>query len=353
MTFPEHPVAISPAAAGAERPRILAVLSAEEHRLFLDPVAAELARLPADLARLDTAELTGTSWPHRLIRHAPQVLVTAWSTPPLPPAWLQATDCPLRYVCHLTGSVRRLVPRFFLERGGAVTNWGTLAAAAVAEHALLLGLAALRNLPAWRPYLERPPLQRSVDDLATRSLFRRRVGLHGFGAIARELVPLLAPFHPVIAAYSPGVPAAEMTALGVQPCASLPELFAHSEVLFGCEALTPATEGCVTAAVLAALPDGAVFVNVGRGRIADEAALLREAAGGRIRVAVDVAAHEPVTTGSPWLDAGPALISPHIGGPTHDMYPEIGHHALRNLRRHLAGEALNARVTVAAYDRST
>lgn len=351
MPSPQNPASAPPAA--DSRTRILVAVSAEERHLFVDPIAPELARLPAAVSTLDTAGLTETAWQHRLASHDPHVLLTAWSTPRLPLAWLRAPECSLRYICHLTGSVRGLVPRAFLETGGTVTNWGTLAAAAVAEHALLLGLAALRNLPAWRPYLLRPPLQRSVDDLATRSLFRRRVGLHGFGAIARELVPLLAPFQTAVAAYSPGVPAGEMTARGVRPCASLPELFAHSEVLFGCEALTPATEGCVTAAVLAALPDGAVFVNVGRGRIADEAALLREAASGRIRVAVDVATHEPVTAGSPWLDAEKALLSPHVGGPTHDMYPEIGRHALQNLRCHLAGEPVRARVSLEAYDRST
>ena len=321
--------------------------------MFLRTVETDLGQLPADVEWLDTAELTEASWHQQLVSRAPHVLLTAWSAPPLPPAWLQTPGCSLRYVCHLTGSVRRLVPRFFLEQGGLVSNWGTLAAATVAEHALLLGLAALRNLPAWRPHLLRPPAERSVDDLATRSLFRRRVGLHGFGAIARELVPLLEPFHPSIAAYSPGVPPAEMTARGVQPCASLSELFARSDVLFGCEALTPATEGCVTAAVLAALPDGAVFVNVGRGRIADEAALLREATSGRIRVAVDVTSHEPIATDSPWIDADMALVSPHIGGPTQDMYPEIGHHALQNLRNYLAGNPPRARVMIEAYDRST
>lgn len=345
--------AVSHPVAPATRTRILGVLSAEERRLFLRTLAVEFDPLPAEIEWLDPVELNATSWHQHLVHHAPHVLLTAWSTPPLPLAWLQAPDCSLRYVCHLTGSVRRLVPRYFLEQGGLVSNWGTLAAATVAEHALLLGLAALRNLPAWRPHLLRPPAQRSVDDLATRSLFRRRVGLHGFGAIARELVSLLGPFHPTIAAYSPGVPAAEMTARGVQPCASLSELFARSDVLFGCEALTPATEGCVNAAVLAALPDGAVFVNVGRGRIADEAALLREATSGRIRVAVDVTSHEPIATDSPWLDAEMALVSPHIGGPTLDMYPEIGQHALQNIRNYLAGTPPRAHVTIEAYDRST
>lgn len=335
------------------RNRIVCALTAEEHKLFIGASASEFDQLQAEVVWLNESELVSDHWGERLRALAPNVLVTAWGAPTLPIDWLQEPDCSLRYLCHITGSVRRLVSRVFLEKGGLVTNWGTEAAAPVAEHALLLGLAALRSLPAWRPYLYQPPADRSFESLATRSLFRRRVGLHGFGAVARELVSLLQPFRPVLAAYSAGVPRPLMKEYGVEPCDSLTELFARSEVLFDCEALNAVTEGSVSAAVLASLPDGAVFVNVGRGRIADEGALLSEARSGRIRVAVDVTAHEPVTAGSPWLQAETALVSPHIGGPTLDLYPEFGRNALRNLRRFLAGETLTALVTPESYDRST
>ena len=106
--------------------------------------------------------------------------------------------------------------------------------------------------------------------------------------VARALVPLLRPFGVTIAAYSAGVPAALMQQAGITPAESLHALFADSEVLFECEALTPATQGCVTAELLGALPDDAVFVNVGRGQVVEEAALVHEARSGRLRLALDV-----------------------------------------------------------------
>jgi Phosphoglycerate dehydrogenase and related dehydrogenases len=334
-------------------PRLVIALTEEERTLFFGSTAAGFSPLPAEVVWLRESDLTESGWRERLQALAPSVLVTAWQTPPLPSDWLQSPDCPLRYVCHVTGSVRRLVPRVFLERGGWVSNWGTLAAATVAEHALLLGLASLRNLVAWRAFMQQRPKTRPAARLGTRSLFGRRVGLHGFGAIARELVALLRPFRASVAAYSAGVPPAVMQDLGVEPCTSLETLFARSDIVFGCEALMPSTIGSVTASALAALPDGAVFVNVGRGRIADEDALLREAKSGRIRVAVDVVSHEPIDASSPWLDTANALVSPHIGGPTLDMYPEFGRHALDNLQRYFAGQTLAAVVTCESYDRST
>jgi phosphoglycerate dehydrogenase-like enzyme len=247
-----------------------------------------------------------------------------------------------------------LVPRAFLERGGIVTNWGEIPSGAVAEQALLLALAALRNLSKWPAVIQqREEAGSHIERLHTRTLFGRSVGLHGFGRVARALVALLRPFGVTLHAYSAGVPDAMMRAAGVTPCSSIEHLCARSEVLFECEALTPATTGSITAKALAALPDGAVFVNVGRGRLVDEAALLREAAAGRIRAALDVVASEPLVPNSAFCGVGDAVLSPHIAGPTFDQYPQIGDYAVRNIARYLAGDAPESVVTLEEYDRAT
>jgi phosphoglycerate dehydrogenase-like enzyme len=247
-----------------------------------------------------------------------------------------------------------LVPRPFIERGGVVTNWGELPSGAVAEQALLLALAALRNLSNWSAVIQRGEEAGShIEQLNTRTLFGRAVGLHGFGRVARALVPLLRPFGVTLHAYSVGVPDAMIRAAGVTPCASMEQLCARSDVLFACEALTPLTTGSITARALAALPDGAVFVNVGRGGLVDEPALLRETTAGRIRAALDVVVSEPLVPDSAFLRVHDAVLSPHIAGPTFDQYPRIGEHALHNLRRYLAGDQPESIVTLEEYDRAT
>lgn len=278
----------------------------------------------------------------------PEVVVTSWQTPPLPAAWLQSGDCRLRYVCHLGGSVRRQVPREFLEQDGLVTNWGEVATVAVAEHALLLALAALRQLDQWRP-----AIAAGKRDFGTRLLSGRKVGVHGFGRIARKLVQLLQPFGVEVAAFSTGVPQAMFAEAGVEPAASIEALLERSEVFFECEALTPATTGLLTAERLARLPTGAVFVNVGRGRVVDDTALAQEARAGRLRVAVDVLAKEPVNEDSTLCRIPGVIVSPHIGGPVTEDYLTIGRDARENLRRYLAGEPVSNRVDLTAYDRST
>lgn len=292
-------------------------------------------------------------WEKALHEFQPEVLVTCWSTPPLPRAWAGAADGALKYVCHVTGSVRKLVPREFMARGGRVTNWGGLAGREVAEHALLLAMAALRRMPEWRTYRGVAFGPSATVRLGTSTLYGRRVGIHGFGNVARSLVELLKPFGVEILAYSDGVPDEFVTSFGVRPCASLEEIFSQSEVLFECEALTPKSQQSVTGEMLSRLADGAVFVNVGRAEVVNEEALVHEAASGRLQVAVDVTVHEPPTPDNPLARLANTIVSPHIAGPTWETFPLCGDMALRNVESYLRGESLAGEMSLDAYDRST
>jgi phosphoglycerate dehydrogenase-like enzyme len=333
-------------------PHLVVALTGRERELFLGSSHTPPLKGLGRSSLTDDAQLSPDAWEECLRAARPNILLTGWNTPALPARWLAAPDCPLRYVCHAMGSVRNLVPRSFIERGGLVTNWGGFAGQFAAEHALLLALAALRNLNAWRPFIAQPPDRRDPVSLGTRSLFGRQVGLHGFGSIALALVPLLAPFGCTVRVFSAGVPDAVVRREGLEPCASLAELFRRSEILFECEALTAATQGSVSAEMLAALPDGAVFVNVGRGLVVDEAALVREAASGRISAAVDVTRDRMTETAELFHLPG-AILSPHIAGPSHDQYRRCGELALQNIERFLHGLPPVSRVTLDIYDRST
>ncbi|HEY0945087.1 MAG TPA: hydroxyacid dehydrogenase [Opitutaceae bacterium] len=345
--------ALRASASPAITERVLFALNEHECATFF-PGTPPATLAGAEIRWRPAGALTPAAWLALLEEFQPTVLVSCWSTPSLPPSFATA-DSPLRYVCHLVGSARNLVPRGFLERGGLLTNWGPLAGGTVAEHALLLALAALRRQPAWRAVINQPvtPWVSGTDRLQTRTLIGRRVGIHGFGHVARSLVRLLQPFDVEVAAYSAGVPSAFMQELGVRPCASLRELAAGAEVFFECEALNPQTTASVDGTVLAALPDGALFVNVGRGRVVDEAALLREAESGRIHVALDVVTEEPLVPESRAAGLPDVVLSPHIAGPTWDRFPDCGRLALANLGRYLRGEPLEALITPEIYDRAT
>ncbi|XHR28379.1 MAG: hydroxyacid dehydrogenase [Chthoniobacteraceae bacterium] len=294
-------------------------------------------------------------WRTLLAEIRPTVCVSCWRTPKVPYDLVASGLVPLRYICNTSGSVRHVVPREFIANGGWVTNWGSSVGYAVAEHALMLILAALRNLSQWTLALNGNIGGRWGNGMkmGTHLLRGRRVGLHGFGNIARELVRLLQPFGVVCSAYSEGVPADFMRRHGVEPCASLEALFSSNDVLAECEALTPQNRGIINEAVLKLIPEGGVFVNVARGALVDQEALERVSRERCIRVASDVFLEEPVPEDSPLRQNLNVLISPHVGGPTVDCYPRCGEFALNNISRYLDGKPLEGMITMDIFDRST
>lgn len=332
---------------------LVAVSKRERTQFQIDAAFTDIGDTGAKLHVCEVDERT--EWSALLGRLRPEVLVAAWATPALPAGFFEARDCPLNYVCFLTGSVRRLVPRAFIERGGIVTNWGDAVARQVAEHALLLLLAALRRLPEWRPHLERAMESQKTHafSLATRTLHGRTVTVHGFGQIAREFIRLVAPFNVTVRAFSEGVPVEYMRRHGAEPVATLAALFDGAEILVECEALNPRTEQSVNAALLDRLAPGAIFVNVGRGAVVDEAALIERAARGDLQLALDVYASEPPPKGWAMLEVPGAVLAPHIGGPTLDCLPALGARAAENVRRYLVGEPPNQPITADVYDRAT
>jgi phosphoglycerate dehydrogenase-like enzyme len=305
---------------------------------------------------LEVSRPNPRNWREILLEKKPEVLVTCWETPEIPTDLILSGQLPLKYICHLTGSVKGYVSRELIGSGLLVSNWGSAISHTIAEHALLLALGALRSMPLWRDHMEEHTTEGSARwSIPARSLHGRKVGVHGFGAIARHLISLLKPFGVSISAYSAGVPAEMFAERGVRRCESLEELVTGIDVMFECEAWTPQTEGVVDARILGMLPQDAVFINVGRGALVDEDALGRLAAEGKIIVGLDVFKKEPLPEDSVLRTVPTALLSPHIAGPTPDAFPLCGKQAMENIRHYLLGqpEKIVGRVTLEIYDRTT
>ena len=101
----------------------------------------------------------------------------------------------------------------------------------------------------------------------------------------------------------------------------LPELLPHHDVVVVIVPLSAATTGLVDRDFLAAMPDGALLVNVARGKVVDTDALVEATATGRIMAALDVTDPEPLPDDHPlWRSPG-VLVSPHVGGDTSAFAP--------------------------------
>ncbi len=312
----------------------------------------EPAKLPPmDHSWLALSSLSRDEWADALLTIKPTVLVTGWQARAIPEAFSRSKDFSLKYVCHLMGEVRSFIPRQFIEQGLLVSNWGTAISHTIAEHAILLALGALRCLPAWESHMSSQWSDRK--DLPTRSLRGRRVGVHGFGAIGREVLGMLKGFGVHCGVYSHGVPAGLIEATGARPFFSLEEMFAWCDIVIECEALSPTNFQSVTESALKKLRPDTIFVNVGRGKIVDEEALARVARQQGIRLALDVFHTEPLPPDAEIRKVPHAIFSPHIAGPTQDAFPLLWHHAVSNLHKYFLGEEVDGKVTLDVFDRST
>lgn len=331
---------------------IVALSDGEIADFFPGTLWKELEALLPGYRRLRMPLARPEDWA-RLWRESPaEILISAWQTPSLNSV-VQPPDLKsLRYVCHLAGSVRRLVPRELIERGLIVTNWGGAISPTVAECALMLILMALRRASYWAVAMHRDGAWKN-GNTCTQSLLGRRVGLHGLGSIGQCLVPMLRPFTDRIQAYSPSVPDSVFANLGLRRIGSLEQLFTESDVVVELAAATPKNYHIVQEHHLRLIPEGGVFVNVGRGCVVDEEGLIRVAREGRLQIALDVFEKEPLPADSPLRGLPNVTLLPHLGGPTRDRRRDSGELALRNLRAFLRGEPLEAMVTLEVYDRSS
>jgi phosphoglycerate dehydrogenase-like enzyme len=228
------------------------------------------------------------------------------------------------------------------RRGIAVCNMPGTNTQAVAEMTLLLILATLRRLAqldrltrAGKGWKLDPELS---DDLG--ELSGRTVGLVGFGAVARRLVPMLQAVGAKVV-YTSRKPAADCPI----PFLPLAELLSVVDVLSLHLPLTPETTGIIDADAFATMKRGAVLINTARGPLVDEAALFEALMGGRLRGAgLDVFAREPVSTDHPLLDLPSVVVTPHLAWLTTETLERSLSIITENCRRLCTGEPLLHRV---------
>jgi len=185
------------------------------------------------------------------------------------------------------------------------------------------------------------------------SLFGRRVGLHGLGAISRELVRLLEPFDVQLSAFSPSVPDETYEKLNVRRCDSLEDLFSTADVLVELAPGKPSNHHIVGDKLLELLPENAVFVNLGRGMVVDEEALARVSQERGLHIGLDVYQNEPLPVDSPLRGLDNITLLPHLGGPTPDRRRDCGELAIQNLENYLSNNPLINLIDLNIYDRAT
>jgi D-3-phosphoglycerate dehydrogenase / 2-oxoglutarate reductase len=234
----------------------------------------------------------------------------------------------------------------------AATRWGIpvisaagLAATAVAEFALGLIISLTRHIDAADRALH-------ADGWASRQTYAqpdrrlgreargKTVGVVGLGMIGSELARMTgAALGCRVIGFDPNVSAADLDGTGIEKAEDLAELAAAADFVVLHVPLVEATRHLVDADFLAAMKPTAYLLNVSRGGVVDEDALVAALREGEIGGgALDVFEDEPLAADSPLLGFDNLILTPHIAGVTHEWNEQRSRAFAERIARTLRGE---------------
>ena len=227
------------------------------------------------------------------------------------------------------------------RRGIRLASAAGVNARAVAEHAMALILALARRLPEARDNQHRRVWRQMIGDLARREdeLGGKTLLVVGLGQIGGRLARLAKAFDMRVVACRRNPAAGPGPADAVHATAAFKALLPEADFVALCCPLTPETENLVDGAALAAMKPSAYLVNVARGRVVDETALV--AALGEHRIAgagIDVTIEEPLAPSSPLWAMEHVLVTPHTAGETRRYEDNVIDILRDNLARQWRGE---------------
>ena len=222
------------------------------------------------------------------------------------------------------------------QRGIAVCPASGANDVSVAEYVVTAALMLLRG--AWLASAQVAAGDWPRMALIGREASGRRLGLIGFGAIARQTADRAAALDMSVAAFDPYVPAADLSRAGVDPL-DLDALLHTSDVISLHVPLTAETRHLIDADALARMKPGAVLINAARGGIVDEAALAVALTDGSLAgAALDVFETEPLDAraGARFRHVPNLILTPHIAGVTDEANLRVSRVTAANVLRHLA-----------------
>lgn len=205
----------------------------------------------------------------------------------------------------------------------------------VAEYVITAALMLLRR--AWFATARVAAGEWPRTESMGRELAGKRLGLVGYGAIARVTGRMARDLGMTIAAYDPLLPEDHSAWAGALRQA-LPELLSTSDVVSLHVPLTDATRNMLDAKALAGMKPGAILINAARGGVVDEAALCAALRAGQLGgAALDVFAREPVdaTSGAQFAGVPNLILTPHIAGVTEESNVRVSAVTAGAVARHL------------------
>jgi phosphoglycerate dehydrogenase-like enzyme len=225
-----------------------------------------------------------------------------------------------------------------------VTSARGIRARAIAEHVMGVTLALARVLPlVLRRQAEHAwALEEIESSGSVRTLRSRAMAIVGLGAIGLEVARLASAFGMRVSAIRRRIELEAPASVDeVLPPDKLHELLGRSDVVVLSAPLTTETTRLIDRVALDRIKRGALLINVGRGKLVDDDAVVAALREGRLGgAALDVFTREPLDDASPYWDLPNVIVTPHIAGAMEDYWTPLVKLFAENLRRFERGESL-------------
>ena len=248
----------------------------------------------------------------------------------------------LKFVQSISSGMDQYSKELLGAKGIRLASAAGVNARAVAEHALALILAVYRRLPEARDNQHKKVWRGMLGDLTQREdeLGGKTMLIVGMGRIGSHLAKLAKAFDMKVVGIRRDPKAGTNGADEIHGMADVVKLVPQADIVALTCALTPETTGLMSAAAFAAMKPSSVFVNVARGKVADETALIKTMEGNKIwAAALDVTAEEPLPAASPLWTMPNVFITPHTAGETRAYEDNVIDILIENLDRLWRGEA--------------
>ncbi|MCS7206501.1 MAG: phosphoglycerate dehydrogenase [Dehalococcoidia bacterium] len=222
------------------------------------------------------------------------------------------------------------------RRGVAVVNAPTGNIIAAAEHTIALLLAVARRIPQAHASLQRGEWKRS--QFIGTQVRDKTLGIIGLGRVGSQVAQRARGLQMRLLAYDPFVSADFAQRLGVT-LVPLERLLQEADFVTIHAPLTPATRHLIGTGQLALMKPGAYLINVARGDLVDEEALLRSLNEGRLAgAALDVFSQEPPPADHPLLRHPRVVVTPHLGASTEEAQAEVAQEVAEQVLAVLRGQ---------------
>ena len=226
------------------------------------------------------------------------------------------------------------------ERGIAVCNIPDYCVDEVADHTLAFILAFTRQVVPNALDMRAGKWGLATPVSAMAALKHLTIGIVGFGRIGREVVARLLAFKARVLVFDPVVPAAEVEKSGALAAASFEQLLAESDVVSPHCPSTPKTKQLFNAGAFAKMKAGSIFINVGRGDLADSAAVTAALQSGHLGgAALDVFDPEPIPADHPIRTMPNVILASHIASASPPAVKTLRETAARIALQAVRGEA--------------